>query len=550
MRNPNDGLAPPRKAARLLQPQNRTQIYEATNAFVSPGGKDFKVQILRPFSVLSKTTYSFASIPPIGVAYLAATLEKAGYTVDIVDAVGEGFGNISPSDCGRYITQGLSIEEILERIDPNSIAIGISMMFSQEWLLQRELIKAIKKHFPTIPIVAGGEHSAALPDYLLRNCPAIDFVVLGEGELIFLELVHRIATGKDTTDVPGIVYQDESGDIIDNGSGGRIVDIDGLPIPAWHLLNMENYFSGAFTFGFGGSKVVPIAATRGCPYQCTFCSNPKMWSTRYVMRDPAKVVDEIQYLIDTYDANRLDFCDPTAIIKRQWILDFCEELKRRNISISWQLPSGTRSEALDTEILLALKEAGCTFLVYAPESGSERMLKSIKKKIKLGNVQDSLKETVRIGHTTKIIIIVGFPDEKRADILKTLFFSWRMAIMGVDDCNISSFTPYPGSELFDELLEENVIPEICDKYFAGLIQQEDFMQDASYCRNVSGWEVNFYRIIGMALFYVLAFGLHPQRLYRLFKTLFTREWQPMNLFEQRIYDLFMRRKLLRRPSAN
>src|SRR5262249_38566659 len=132
----------------------------------------------------------------------------------------------------------------------------------------------------------------------------------------------------------------------------RIRDVDAIPRPAWHLFPVSNYLDGGFTYGVNLGRSMPILATRGCPYQCTFCSSPAMWTTRY-------------YAL-------------TAIIKRDWILAFCRELERRGLDITYQLPTGTRSEVLDEEVLAALYRTGCRNICYAPESGSPETLARIK----------------------------------------------------------------------------------------------------------------------------------------------------------------------------
>ena len=135
--------------------------------------------------------------------------------------------------------------------------------------------------------------------------------------------------------------------------------------------------------GISSGRNMPILGTRGCPYQCTFCSNPTMWTTRYTMRDPKDVVDEVESLVKNHAARSIEFFDLTAIVKKDWIIAFCNELKARKLNVSWQLPSGTRSEALDDETLLAIYETNCRLLVYAPESGSPETLRIIKKNLKL-----------------------------------------------------------------------------------------------------------------------------------------------------------------------
>ena len=269
-----------------------------------------------------------------------------------------------------------------------------------------------------------------------------------------------------------------------------------------------------------------------------------MWTTRYLMRDPKAVVDEIEFLIREYGANSIDFFDLTAIVKKQWILAFCAELAERNVKIAWQLPSGTRSEALDAETLLAIYEAGCRFLVYAPESGSEETLRKIKKKLRLPRLVKSVRAATAIGHTVKINLIIGLPHERLRNVLQTILFACKLALMGAEDCNISVFTPYPGSELFNELRESGVISAVDDNYFRSLIIQFDLTASSSFAPHLRGWQLLIARICGQSLFYLLSYSLHPNRIVRLLRGLCSSgRFQPSNLFEQRISDFLARRRL-------
>lgn len=503
------------------------------------------VQIIRPFSVTSKNNYSAPVTLPIGPAYLAAVLEQAGYPVEIIDGVGENIYQFTRSDCGNYNMQGLTPSQIIDRLSPEVKFIGVSLMFSQEWLMHRELIKNIHMHFPNATIVAGGEHVSALPEYVLRDCPEIDFAITGEGELTFLNLVHSLSTDTDPSSVPGCAYIDADGAYVTNGLSRRITSLGEMPRPAWHLCPVTNYFIDNWTMGISQGRNMPILATRGCPYQCTFCSNPTMWTTRYEMRPVNSVVDEIQHLVDTYDANSIDFFDLTAIVKKQWVLDFCAELKNRKIKIIWQLPSGTRSEALDNETLVAIKEAGCRFLVYAPESGSDETLKAIKKKIKLPSITYSIRQAVQAGHVVKVNLIIGFPHERLKHVLSTIAYALRMAVVGAEDCNIAKFSPYPGSELFRDLQANQTIGEVDDDYIRSLVSQFDMVRGATFCPNVPTTILRLSSIIGHALFYSTAYLLHPQRIYRIIKGMLRSSFTPKNLFEQRLYDLYMRSKLIK-----
>ena len=537
----SDG-GPRARPQRLLRGTDDRHLHDVYVQFAAPSDKPCKVQFVRPFSVLSATTYSAAILPPLGLGYLASVLRHAGYQVGIIDAQGEDIFNIRRSACGRYNLQGLDTQGLIERIDPDTRVLGVSFMFSQEWLPQRDFVKKVRAAFPDLIIVAGGEHPTAFPEYTMRDCPAIDYVVAGEGEITFLDLVHRIFSGGDVRATPGVSHLNDRGEFVTNGYSDRITHIDELPRPAWDLCKVENYFQPNWAMGIGMGRHMPILATRGCPYQCTFCSNPVMWTTRYKMRDPIDVADEMEYLVKTYNATSIDFFDLTAIVKKDWTLAFCNDLKRRQLNITWQLPSGTRSEALDHETLTALYETGCRLITYAPESGSEETLKAIKKKLSLPRITESIRAAKKIGHTVKINLVVGFPDDRYVDIYKTFMFGLKMAIIGADDCNLAIFSPYPGSELYERLRRENKISPPNDDYFVSLLVYFDLMKSHSYSNHVGPRILVLVRFLLLSLFYAFAYLLHPSRIVRVVKNLFADKFRPSTVLEQRLFDIVVRNR--------
>ena len=535
-----------KKPRRYIEPPCALSVEDALSQFARPESTFLKTQILRPFSVYSSTAYSSVMILPIGPAYIAAALDAAGYEVDIIDSQGEGIMGLRSTADGRHKTQGWTTEEIIQRIDPDAGVLGVSLMFSQEWPLHCELLRQIHAAYPDLTIIAGGEHSTAMPELVLGAGVGIKYVVKGEGEMPFLELVHKLAIGESPQNVGGLAYLDADGRLVDNGLSRRVIDIDNLPGPAWHLCNVNAYFSGNWSAGIGRGRNMPILATRGCPYQCTFCSNPSMWTMRYLMRDPVKVVDEIEQNISQYQTNSIDFADLTAVVRAGWILDFCHELGRRGLNISWQLPSGTRSEALNEDTLRALLKSGCAFLVFAPESGSQETLDQVRKRLDLDNIVTTVGAAVRVGHTVKVNYIIGLPEEGRRSIWKTVRQVIQMALKGAHDRNVAIFTPYPGSELYRELRSSGEIPDPDDAYFDKLLVQFDFTIVASHCRAVPGWELAIYRFIAMASFYSLAYLLHPGRIWRVVRQLRGASFQANNLFEQRVHDFLVRRRMGRR----
>ena len=520
-------------------------------AFKAPKNDKRIITLCKPYVVLSKTAYSAPVTLPLGLAYLAGVLEKANYQVKIIDSTGEQKPiKIRRSKDNVYNLQGLTPDEIIDKIDPSTFIFGISLMFSQEWVVHRSFIEKVKKRFPNMIIVVGGEHPTAIPEYVLRDCPSIDYIIRGEGEFSMLEFSHNLFHKKSPRVIPGICYIDKKDNkFIDGGASKRIEHIDTLPRPAWHLLKPENYFNDFFTSGLARGRNMPILATRGCPFQCTFCSSPTMWTTRYIMRDPKEIVDEIEWLIKTYKANDFEFFDLTAIIKKSWILEFCKEIKERNLNnITWQLPVGTRSEALDDETLQAIYDTGCRFITYAPESGNEKTLKIIKKKVKIDRLTKSVKSAVKIGHTVRLNFIIGFPHETFFDCIKTALFGIYCAVkFGVSDINYAVFAPYPGSELFEKLKKEKKF-KVDDNYFKKLLIQFDLTKGNSYCQKVSGKTLMVLRFLAFSLSYITIYISRPKRIFRLLKNFFQKKFYANNLLEQRLHDAFVSNKLYRKKS--
>ncbi|MCA8941622.1 MAG: B12-binding domain-containing radical SAM protein, partial [Planctomycetes bacterium] len=260
-----------------------------------------KLQLIHPPVYINKNGLT-ALRPslPLGLAYIASVLREDGHDVSVVDALGEApEQHIVDGDIWRI---GLSTDEVVERIDPDAEAIGVTSMWSYAWPIVRELLHKIRARFPDTPIVCGGEHFTAVYEMSMQQAP-IDFVVLGEGEETAVALFRALELGVDTTVIPGIAYREGDGTIHQNPRRDRIRNVDEIPWPAWDLFDVRAYDENRLVTGIHYGRTVPILATRGCPYQCTYCSSPNMWTTRWYARPPIDVIDEIQHYVDTYGAN-------------------------------------------------------------------------------------------------------------------------------------------------------------------------------------------------------------------------------------------------------
>ncbi len=501
-----------------------------------------RVTVIRTPTVFSRDSYSVPIVPPLGPAYLAASLRQAGHDVRVIDGVGEGISRVGVTSRPKLWYQGLSITEIIGRVDPQTQLLAVSSMFSQEWPHVEELLAGLAAAHPRIPIVVGGEHATAAWDYILETSPAVTCVGLGEGEETLCDVARWVGEETDLGAIAGIAYRDHGRPVVCEARK-RVTDIAHLPRPAWDLVPIEAYLSNGYGHGIDLGRSMPILATRGCPFQCTFCSNPMMWTTRYVMRGVPDVVDEIEDYLREFRASNVDFYDLTAIIRKDWILAFCGEVMRRGLRFTWQLPSGTRSEALDGEVLPKLYEAGCRNLTYAPESGSARTLKAIKKEVRLPRMVASIKAAKRAGISLKCNMIIGFPKETRADVFRTLAFTLKLAWLGVDDVPVYLFSPYPGSELYRYLRASGRIAKMDNDYFESLVCFMDLSSSSCYCERIGALELSFYRLIGMAAFYALSYLRYPGRILRTVRNLWRRSAE--TVFEQRVIDLLRRSAQMR-----
>jgi radical SAM superfamily enzyme YgiQ (UPF0313 family) len=480
------------------------------------------VALIRPPSVVARFALTLNATPPLGIAYLAGALAAAGHDVQVVDGVGEAIDEVRAGPRPEIVLNGLALDAIVARVRRDADVVGVSIAFSHEWPVARALIAALKRALPRAAIVCGGEHASAMPELSLAQAPALAAVALGEGEETIVELVDALAAGRALGTVGGIAFRGSG-----SGSGGgghdggerivrtprrpRLRGLARVPAPRWDLVPLERYLAGGHSFGVDRGRTIPILATRGCPYRCTFCSSPQMWTTRYEARSPADVVDEIERYVARYAVQNIDFYDLTAIIRRDWVLEFCELLARRRVAVTWQLPSGTRSEALDGEVLRAMARAGCKNVSYAPESGSERTLGRVLKKVNLDRMERSMRDAVAAGLNVKANIVIGFPGEERDDLRATMRFIRRMARAGVHDVSVWTFSPYPGSQLFDELVAAGRIGPLDDDYFTSLLSYSDLGGAVSYAGAIGSAELQRWRVAGMALFYLESYARHPSR---------------------------------------
>lgn len=477
-----------------------------------------KVLLLRPPLSVSRAASTTHVCPPLGLAYVAAAARVAGHEVSCIDASGEApFQHTDDTD--SLIRVGLTVEEIVERVRcaaPD--VIGISVLFSQDWPIARETALAVKAGCPNVAIVCGGEHVSAMPELCLEQCPALDVCVLGEGEATFVAVLDAIQRGT-LADVDGIAFRSAHGTI--RTAPRARLGVNQIARPAWDLLPIETYLTNRLSYGVNRGRTLPLLASRGCPYSCTFCSSPSMWTTKWTARPVADVIAEMADLMQKYGAECFDFYDLTTIVRRDWILEFCRAIQDRGWTISWQMPAGTRAEALDREVLEAMYRSGNRYVVYAPESGSEATLKAINKRVHLDRMTGSIRDAVDIGMSVKLNAIMGLPSETVRDLWATTTYLARMAWIGVEDTFVACFTPYPGSALFTSMLTEGRLPPINDDYFRALASISSLTLSRASSSRLSDRTITAFRVSSMLAFYAITFVRRPSRIIRMIRNVWS-----------------------------
>ena len=323
------------------------------------------------------------------------------------------------------------------------------------------------------------------------------------------------------------------GELIRNMPRARRKDLDAISWPAWDLFDVDLYNEYDLVNGLHAGKTIPILATRGCPYQCTYCSNPGMWTTAWYARTPALVVDEIESYAKHQGAKNFPFQDLTAILKRDWVIEFCNEILARKLEITWQFPSGTRCEVIDDEVARLLRLSGGRSLAFAPESGSERTRKLIKKRMKTSSLMNAVKASVREKLNITVFIVLGFPHDTKEDLKHTTRLARKLGFAGIDDIAVGFFFPIPNTELYDQLMEQGRV-DLSDRFLLTPIYANDEKLDErnNYCDHLKARTLTLWKYRILFNFYAISMLTHPWRA-------FTLAWNVMRGKETRKMETFL-----------
>jgi anaerobic magnesium-protoporphyrin IX monomethyl ester cyclase len=381
---------------------------------------------MRPHVTLVNPPYPRGSFlhppfPSLGLGYLAAVLEKNQFEVDLIDCQ-------SPK---------LSYKEFRSEISkrqPDIVGITSAILTYKSAL---QIAKIAKEVCPKCLTVLGGPFVTFWDEKALQDCASVDIVVRKEGENTLLELAERVEAGKDYYDVLGTTCR-KDGKIVKNPDRAYIENLDEIPFPARHLWSIE-------CLQKYGTARFQLMTSRGCVHWCNFCTEVRMDGRKYRMRSPKNVVDELEFLHNTYGAEYFAFLDDAFTVDKHRVVEICKEIKNRKLKIKWSC--GTRVDMVTKELLLKMKEAGCVAVWFGIESGSQSVLNAMGKGISLAQTIRAFKWAKEAGIKPNPNVILGFPGETKKTAWETIKFVKRLTrdYMGC----YAVATPYPGTPMYD-----------------------------------------------------------------------------------------------------
>jgi len=366
--------------------------------------------------------------PPLGLASIAAVLERDNISVEIIDANALDITDV----------------EIISRIQNNSI-VGISAM-TPTFNTALRLAKKIKERCNRVRIIFGGPHPSILAESTLKDS-AIDVVIIGEGEYTFLDLYYAFQNKTDLNSVKGIAFRGNDNKIITTERRPPIENLNELPFLAYHLLPLKKYKMHP---PHGRERnFMAMLTSRGCPYQCIFCSKT-VFGSKIRLQSAKRVVDEIEYLHKKFHIKEIAFYDDIFTITKNRTFEILDEIHKRNLNIVWTCEA--RVNLIDDELIQRMKNAGCYMISYGIESGNQNILNTLKKNTTLDQIRSAILTTNRNGIECVGYFILGSPGETEASIIDTIEFAKKMPL---DFIQFSILIPYPGTEIFNSLSMDN-----------------------------------------------------------------------------------------------
>jgi len=386
-----------------------------------------RILLLSPPTISAIKTVVGTTGPPLGLAYLASMIREK-HDVRIVDSLAEDY---------TYE----DVKKIIKKYDPDVVGITSTTSMIPDAYIVAKMAKKINKD---VKVVMGGPHVTFVPEKTFKECSCVDFIVRGEGEITFKELIDTLEKNEDPSNILGLSIN--LGDKVKNNPPRPLIkDIDTIPMASYDLLPMEKYQAGGVRFG-------TVMTSRGCPFNCVFCSSSLQFGKRWRGHSDSRVIEELKHLHEKYKIREIEFLDDTFTLNRPRVIRIAKRIIEEGLNLSWSASS--RVDIFTEEVAQAMKKAGCHTIYFGMESGSQKTLDFIGKGITPKQSISAVKKAKNHDLHALGSFVIGFPEETKEDIKKTIKFSKNV---GIDFAQFTIATPYPGTRLWKYAISKNLI---------------------------------------------------------------------------------------------
>jgi len=375
------------------------------------------------------------TIPGMGMLMLAAVAQQRGYRVHLIDAKG----------------QGVDVEEVSRRIEalrPDYLGLSATTISVTN---AARIAERVKRTQPNVVTVLGGAHVSAVPVRTLEAFPSIDYAISGEGEVSLFMLLERLERGAPLDDVPGLAHR-VGALVTANPRAPYIDDLDQLPAPAWDLLPDFPHRFQPSLFGYPRTPVATLITSRGCPFTCVFCDRSTS-GKKGRLHGVETVVRLCRELVER-GARHIMFLDDLFTVRKTRVVELCHAFRDAGFDFTWSCNS--HPNLLDLPTLQLMRRAGCWQIAYGIESGSQRVLDTVKREVRIPRMRETLRLTRAAGIRTKGYLMLGHPTETRESLLETEAF---LRVAELDICQITKFTPYPGTPAYPTIRQHGAFEE-------------------------------------------------------------------------------------------
>jgi len=409
-----------------------------------PGGKNNHILLVHPLGYRADAAKGDISrlaniMPPLGLASIAAYLEKRNISNNIID-------------CFAWPNSDKLIQRYITDYKPSAIGLSCTTSSFYDGIRISKLAKHI---FPEIKVFFGGPHVSALKIQVLVDFPVIDVVIVGEGEEALAELMEN--DGKPSSDIQGLVYKEESGEVVFTGYRKKQLELDTLPLPAYEKLEGYPHIYKLPIFNYPKAPNASCISSRGCPYSCSYCDR-SVFRQQYRFNSAEYVYEHLRYLNSRYGIRHINFYDDQFTFKRKRVEDLMGMMIDKPLGISFNC--AVRAEHIDFSLLKLMKSAGCWMISLGIETGDQDLLSQHRQNADLEMIADKIRLIKKAGIRTKGLLMMGLPGETQESIKKSMDYVFSLP---VDDFNLSKFTPFPGSPVYSNIHEKGSFDESWEK---------------------------------------------------------------------------------------